>query len=254
MNTIAALEDLCFRDQGASMPAYPLASWTLPQYNVYIDVTSQQVRYAIWGLQLTASVVRKEGFWPIIARYFWQGDFAGRVDIGNKNRPYPPTDDSPLAKLSQGSVSSANTDIETNTTTNVTSSQVFVNTTAGIDLLGAARLTIVPNYNGASISPRAVFGTAINVMVLGAENGPNTYCLQLLRPEVEIRSEYDAQGQPLLKYKHAIRAMAILTEWMVMRNEFGEIDVDILRGGVLIGKARIKKRVRASESQGFGYL
>ena len=87
-------------------------------------------------------------------------------------------------------------------------------------------------------------------MVLGAENGPNTYCLRLLRPEVEVISELDRYGQPMLKYKHVIRAMAILMGWMVTRNEFGEVDVEILRGGIRIGESRIKKRrVGLGESQ-----
>jgi len=240
MNAITALEDLCFRDQSAPIPGYPIATWSLAQYGLYLEMSSLQVRYAIWGLQVTAGAVRKGEFWPIIGRSYWRGEFAGRVDIANKDDPL---DNADLAETEQRAQKT------TLNTATVRSSEVFLNSTTAIDLLDTMKLTIVPRYNGASISARSVFGTAINVMVIGAENGPNTYCLRLLRPEVEIITEYDAAGNPLLKYKSLIRAMGMLTTWMVGMDRFGEIDVEIRRGEILIGRARIKRRVRLSASE-----
>ncbi len=240
MNAVTALEDLCFRDQSAHLPGYPHNTWSLPQYDLYIEVSAQQVRYAIWGLQLTAGAVRKAGFWPIIGRVFWREDFAGRVDVANCDFPL---DSVELVDRKQG-----RGDVRSNGTVGVGGSGIFLNSTVAVDLLDTARLTIVPRYDGAAISARSVFGTAINVMVLGAENGPNTYCLRLVRPEVEVVTEYDAGGNPLLKYKYLIRSMRMLTTWMVEMDRFGEIDVDVRRDGILIGRARIRSRVRLSAS------
>ena len=234
MNTIAALEDLCFRSQGAYMPGHPRDKWSMPQHDLYIEISSQQVRFAIWGLQLTAGAVRKADFWPIIGRFYWREQFAGRVDIANSDYPLDGVDFATGKQQAD--------EVPSNTTANVSHSGIFTNTTTAVDLIDSAKLTIVPRYNGASMSARSVFGTAINVIVSGAEKGPDTYCLRLLLPEVDVVTEYDANGNPLLRYKYVIRAMGMLTTWMVGMERFGEIDVGVLRGGGLIGRVRVRKR------------
>ena len=251
MTTVTALEDLCFRDQSAAIPGYPHvpfrspATWSLPQYNVYVEISSQQVRYAIWGLQLAAGAVRKGGLWPVIGRYFWRGVFSGRLDLGNKKYPLPQMEGNNSVSAKQ---SNASGEARTDSATMVTSPYKLLNTTTAVDLLDGARLTIVPTYKGVSLSPRAVFGTAIDIMVLGAESGPNTYCLGLQRVGVEVVGEKDAAGEPLLKYKSLIRAMSILMSWMVAMDRFGEIDVEIRRDQTLVGRVRIKKRVSSIAS------
>ena len=244
MTAVTVLEDLCFRDQSAPIPGDPRipfrspATWSLPQYHVYLEISSQQVRYAIWGLQLTAGDIRKGGFWPVIARYFWRDQFVGRLDFANQGYPLPPLD--------QDIIAEGKPDITTNNGVSQSAatdgSGISLNATAAVDFVDGARLTIIPTYRGVPLSPRAVFGAAINAMVLGAEDGPETYCSALSRAEIEIIGKENAAGDPLLKYKSVIRAMSMLMSWMVVMNRFGEIDVQIQRNTVLIGTARIKKR------------
>ena len=247
MTAVTALEDLCFRDQSAIVPGYPdvpfqsPSKWSLPQYNVYLEVSSEQVRYAIWGIQLTTGAIRKGGFWPVIGRFFWDGQFAGRADIANQHYPLPPEESGILGNEKQGNATNHS---EVQLKAPIKSSDIFLNSTTAMYILDAARLTIVPTYRGDPLSPRAVFGTAINVMVQGAENGPETYCIRSQQAEVEIIGGNDASGEPLLKYKSVIRAMSMLTSWMVAMNRFGEIDVDIRRNAILIGRVRIKNRRR----------
>ena len=242
---VTALEDLCFRDQSATIPGYPHvpfrspATWSLPQYNVVLEISSQQVRYALWGLQLATGNLRKGGFWPVIARYFSRGIFAGRIDFANKDHPLPPMDESSLVG---GNWSNASDETGRNSTVLIKPTDRFINTTTAIDIGAGARLTINPVYRGVSLSSRTVFGAAIDVMVLGAEYGPDTYCLMLQRAGVQIVGLKDADGEPLLKYKSLIRAMSILMTWMVAMNRFGEVDVDILRDSTLIGRLRIQER------------
>ena len=249
MTVVTALEDLCFRDQSATIPGYPHvpfrspATWSLPQYSVFLEISSQQVRYAIWGLQLAAGDLRKGGLWPVIARYSWRGDFAGRLDFANKKYPLPPMDESsPVG----GKRSKASDEAGRKSTELVEPTDRFINTTTAIDLVDGARLTINPIFRGVPLSSRTVFGAAIDVMVHGAEYGPNTYCLNLQRAGVEIVGLKDADGEPLLQYKSLIRAMSILTSWMVAMNRFGEVDVDILRDTTLIGRVRIQKRMSST--------
>ena len=195
------------------------------------------MNYAIWGLQLTAGDVRKAGLWPVIARFEWQGEFAGRLDLGNRKFPLPPMD----------AVSLVGDGISNVTTALLQWNDTVLNSTLATGIVDGARLTIDPRYKGVPLSPRAVFGTAIDVMVMGADFGPGVYCDGLSQPGVEVIGMKDAAGQPLLKYKSLIRAMSILMSWMVNMERFGEIDVDILRSEVLIGQVRIQKRLRTAE-------
>ena len=249
MIVVTALEDLCFRDQSTTIPGYPHvpfrspATWSLPQYSVFLEISSQQVRYAIWGLQLAAGDLREGGLWPVIARYFWRGVFAGRLDFANKKYPLPPMDESTPV---DGKRSKASDEAGRISTALAEPTGKVINTTTAIDLVDGARLTINPIFRGGPLSSRTVFGAAIDVMVLGAENGPNTYCLRLQQAGVEIVGLKDADGEPLLKYKSLIRAMSILTSWMVAMNRFGEIDVDVLRDTTLIGRVRIQKRMSST--------
>ena len=251
MTTITALEDLCFRDQSATVPGYPHipfrspAMWSLPQYDIYLEISSQQVRYAIWGLQFAAGDVRKGGLWPVIARYFWRGDFAGRLDFANKNYPLPPEDENKSTNEQQ---SNSSVGAKANSSAMMSPAGIYPNTTAVTTFLEGARLTIRPAYRGVPLSPRAVFGTAIDIMVLGAEIGPDTYSQRLEWAGVEVIGEESAAGEPLLKYKSLIRAMGMLMPWMVAMDRFGEIDVEIQRDAVVIGRVRIRKRRRSVAS------
>ncbi|KAM0802790.1 hypothetical protein BDR22DRAFT_887138 [Usnea florida] len=227
MTVVTALEDLCFRDQSATIPGYPHvpsrspAIWSLPRYN------------------LAAGSLRARGLWPVIARYFWRGNFAGRLDFANKDHPLPPMEESsPVG----GNWSNASYDEGGNSIVLEEPTDRFINTTTAIDIVDGARLTIKPVFRGVPLGSRTVFGAAVDVMVLGAEYGLDTYCLMLQRVGVQIVGLKDADGEPLLKYKSVIRAMSILTTWMVFMNRFGEVDVDILRDRTLIGRLRIQAR------------
>lgn len=246
MTAVTALEDLCFRDQGAPVPGYPPipfhspATWSLAQYDVYLEVSSQQVRYAVWGIQCTAGDILKEGLWPVIGRFCWRGQFAGRLDLANKKYPLPPTD-----RISfNEEQTNASAEARGNSAKKASQAGEYSNVTLVADSMDGARLTIVPTYQGAQLSPRDVFGSAIDALVFGAEYGLDTYCLRLQRAGLDVVGQNDAAGEPLLKYKSLVRAMGILMPWMVAMNRFGEINVEIRRDAIPIGKVRIQKRVR----------
>ncbi|KAL8793870.1 MAG: hypothetical protein Q9195_003596 [Heterodermia aff. obscurata] len=241
MTAVTALDDLCFRDQSTPVPDYPHipfdqspVKWSLPQYEVYLEISSQQVRYAIWGLQYAAGALRPAGLWPVIGRFFWSGQFAGRLDFANKAYPLPPEE------ANHGITSDKSAGVEKESTAAADQTGIFSNASMVVGLFEGARLSIVPVYRAASLSARAVFGKAIDIMVLGAEHGPNTYCLRLQRGGVDVIGEMSAAGEPLLKYKSLIRAMSMLMPWMVTVGRFAAVDVQIRRDEVLIGRVRFQ--------------
>lgn len=246
MTAITALEDLCFRTQSAPLPDYPHipfqspVKWSLPQYDVYLEISSQQVRYAIWGVQYAAGALRKAGLWPAIGRFFWRGEFAGRLDFASKRFPLPPDErEHHLA----GPDRSGSFEVKGERAVAAAMTSISSNATMAVSIYEGARLSIVPIYRGVALSARAVFGSAIDTMVLGAEHGPDTYCLRLQRAGVDVIGERSAAGEPLLKCKSVIRAMSMLMPWMVTMGRFGEVDVQIRRDEVLIGRVRIERRI-----------
>ena len=248
MTAVTALEDLCFRDQSEPIPGNPdvpfrsPSSWSLPQYDIYLEISSYRVSYGIWALQLTTGDVAKAGLWPVIARCFAWGEFAGRLDFGNRKFPLPPMD-------AIVPVVGNSSNVSTNAAGLTGWSDRNLNSSLATGLVDGARLTIKPTFNGVPLSPRAMFGTAIDVMVLGAESGPNVYCDGYQRSGLEIVGAKDAAGQPLLKYKSLIRAMSILMGWVVSVNRFGELDVDIMRNSILIGTVKVRKRGRSASAE-----
>ena len=246
LTSITALEDLCFRPQSALLPDYPHipfqshAKWSLPQYDVYLEISSQEVRYAIWGVQYAAGALRKAGLWPLIGRFFWRGEFAGRLDFASKRFPLPPEG---IEHYLAGTDRRGNVEVKGESAAAAVKTGVSFNSTMAVSQYEGARLSITPIYRGVALSARAVFGSAINIMVLGAEHGPDTYCLRLQRAGVDVIGERSAAGEPLLKYKSVIRAMGMLMPWMVTIGRFGEVDVQIRRDEVLIGRVRIERRI-----------
>lgn len=245
MTTITAVEYLCFQSPTRPVPGdppiplRPQARWSLAQYDIYLEISSQQVVYAIWGLQIAAGDMRKGGFWPVIGRYSWQEEFVGRLDFGNRRYPLPGDE----GYNNGARQSNASFNAETNSSAALSSDSTVVS-----EPFDGARLTIVPTYRGERLSPRELFGTAIDIMVLSADYGLETYCLRLQRYGLVIIGAEDTRRQPLLKYKYLIRAMGMLLPWMVANGRLGEIDVKILRDGVVAGNVRIEKRRRSIAS------
>ena len=165
----------------------------------------------------------------------------GRLDFASKRFPLPPEEmERHLARPEQ----SGSLEVKGEPASAAATTKISSNTTMVVSLFEGARLSIVPIYRGVALSARAVFGSAIDIMVLGAENGPDTYCLRLQRAGLEVIGERSAAGEPLLKYKSVVRAMSMLMPWMVAVGRFGEVDVQIRRDEVLIGRVRIERRRR----------
>ncbi|MCJ1455180.1 hypothetical protein MMC28_005534 [Mycoblastus sanguinarius] len=220
MNAVACMEDMCL--QGGQ--AYIVRTWVLPQYEVKVHIaTTGNALYAAWGLQKTVAASIEGGFWPIVGRYFWRGQSKGHVDIG-----YRSISDN-ITEVNQGDI-------------NLVYPDLSINATGGIGTtLEAPQLEIVPHYRGLPMTARQVFGTALGVMVAGAEGGPENPCPGFANAEFEVEPELDAQGQPLLEYRQLIKAMKILTRWMVAKRYYAEIDIKLRRDGLEIAQARLKQ-------------
>ena len=190
-------------------------------------------------MQYAAGALRKAGLWPVIGRFFWRKNFVGRLDFASKRFPLPPDEtELHLARPDWRE----DVEVKGEPAAAAAKASIPSNATMLVSLYEGARLSIIPIYRGVVLSARAVFGSVIDIMVFGAEHGPDTYCLRLQRAGIEVIGERGAAGEPALKYKSVIRAMSMLMPWMVAVGRFGEVDVQIRRNGVLIGRVRIERR------------
>lgn len=54
MNAIYAMYDMCYIEQHANIPR---RVWSLPEFDVTVDILATETRFAIWGLQGAADAV-----------------------------------------------------------------------------------------------------------------------------------------------------------------------------------------------------
>ena len=107
--------------------------------------------------------------------------------------------------------------------------------------LHSPQLQVVPTYNGLPMTSNYIFTIALAIMVLGTEKGPQQACTGIRDGSFDMIPILDTRGQSLLKFHSLIKAMRVLTRWMVAKNRFGEVDVELWRDGVVIGIGRLKK-------------
>ncbi len=79
MNAIDTMYDLCNMEQNANVPR---RFWSLPGFDITVDITATEARYAIWGVQGTAEVDASSGLWPVISQLTLGGEMQGHVSIG----------------------------------------------------------------------------------------------------------------------------------------------------------------------------
>lgn len=223
MNAVTAMEDLCFIDQGADLRSRPPRSWSLPQYDLSIDIWTAEARYAVWALQLTVVVSNGVGYWPIIGKIYLHGVPEGRWNFQYRRESKRSTN---IRNLSLNSPAAD-----------------FTNTTTDLEVsLTAGQLRVIPRYNGAPMTVYDVFIKVLAVMGVGADNGPEEPCNSLSGVAgFEITPELDDRGQSRLKYRQVIKAMRILSRWMDGQERFGEVDFELQKDGVKIAQGRIQK-------------
>ena len=225
MNAITAMEDLCFINQRADLRSHPPRAWSLPQYDLSIDIWTAEARYAVWALQLTVVVSHNVGYWPTIGKIMLHGVPEGQWNFQYRQESKSSTVIGDVGDLSLTS-SAAN----------------FPNTTTDLKVsLTAGQLRVIPSYNGASMSTYDVFSKLLAIMGVGADNGPEELCSSFSGVRgFGITPEFDDGGQSRLKYRQLIKAMRILWRWMVGQERFGEVDFELQRDGVKIAQGRIQ--------------
>lgn len=226
MNAVAAMEAICLQYQGRDRID---GIWSLPQYDVAIRMSAEERppdRIAAWGLQRTVGVAVGVQFWPVTGRFLWHGLDQGLVVLGHR-------------EAARGGVGVGAEDVSL-----TVDDRDLVNDTStatmGTQLQATHQLAIVPTYRGVRMTATLVFATALAVMVAGAEQGPESACTGFHDPGVQLVPERDARGRPLITWSQVIKAMRLLTRWMVAQDRYEEIDLRILRDGRLIAKGRLK--------------
>lgn len=228
MNAVAAMEDLCFMNQYADLRQSPPRSWSLPQYDLLLDIWTSEVCYAVWALQLTVIVSHRLGYWSVIGTIMLHNIPEGRVRFQYR----PPSDDNStfVGNIENSTSNPSIADFPNNNTTDL-----------AVPLTAGEQVRVIPRYNGASISTYDVFSRALGAMVLTAAKGPDTPCNGIQGiPGLTVRPKRDDRGQSSLTYGHVAKGMSLLMRWMVAKKKFKEIEFELQSGGVKVGQGRIQ--------------
>ena len=231
MNALYAMYDLCFLDQQAPLL---LRAWSLPNYGLTVDITSTNTYLALWGVQATVSIDVDAGFFPIIAKLFWEENFKGQVGIFRR----PLSDHNITAP---GNIASLHDDImDTNSSLAIFLQSTNARTSLATSLDVGGELSIIQTFDGESLTSNYVFTVALAIMQVSAERGPDVPCLIIRVSNFDMTSELDAYGAPLLRYRHVIKAMRVVPGTMVKAGDFREIDIVLEKNGVKIAQGRLK--------------
>jgi len=228
MNAIYAMYDLCYMDQKAEILS---RFWSLPEFDLTVDITATEARYAIWGLQGSTDADVYAGCWPFISQLTLGGVMQGHVSI----RP------------SSQSRHLLAEEVQWNSTIAV--SMQPGNGTASLDTVSdlGGELDVHQTYNGADLDPKYVFSTCLKIMSYSAQFGPHTPAKEIdIDGGLVLTSDYDDTGKPLLRYRHVFKLMRVMANTMVRENHFGEMDVELWKYGRRIAWGRLKADVEAA--------
>ena len=255
---VTAMEDLAFMNQEANLPTRNARSWSLPQYDVRIYVRSTRVRWAIYGLLISVPAIgdARIAFRPCLIFLFLRGHEEGLIKFAHRDDPFSRraisrTGVSDVISPLKPSLNSSGDDVS-GVAADTFDSLLYVDDPEPSTLasnssrhgnrpLSVPQLRIVPRYNGVPMTSQSVFIAALSAMVLGAEKGPDTLCPRVTADEWELTPIIDVTGRSTMRFRSLIKAMRLLTGWMVAMNRYGEIDVELQRAGAVIGTVQLRK-------------
>lgn len=222
MNAIYAMYDMCYIEQHANIPR---RVWSLPEFDVTVDILATEARLAIWGLQGTADADAGAGVWPLISQLMLGGEIKGHISIKPRSE-------------SQGSSSTLSE------ATNTSSVSVHpVNAVSNFDTVFdlGGEMDVHQSYNGADLKPQYVFSLCLRVMSYGSQFGRDNPASMIDFDEgFVLRSEVDATGRPKLRYRHLSKLMRVVAKTMVRNSRFGEMDVELWKYGERIAWGRLE--------------
>ena len=208
-------------DQNAELPLTPINSWSLPQYDIIVNVASTRVQWAIYGLQLTVKIISGTpvAFQPCEGRFFWQRSYQGRINF--MRRGTGPTSllgahqatksDAPDLKtfFNKSLAGGAGADEGLNAILWTADPDISTiadnNSNSELTNLHSPQLQVVPTYNGLPMTSNSIFAIALAKMVLGAEKGPQQACTGIRDGSFDMVPILDTQGQSLLKFHSLIK-------------------------------------------------
>lgn len=222
INTLVAMYDLSFLPQQSVLPDWKL--WELPHYGVRVAAKTTQIRYAVWGLWQGVQRDANVGFWPMALKMSWGGDPVGQIVVAPRQ--------SPSSNLGDGLAFSAVQASSVNKTSSSFGSSP--------NDLGLPRFQYNITPNGHQITVKHLFQTTFATLVAAAEQGPSTPFPGWISDEFTFVPILDARRRPLMVYGNLIKAMTYLATTAVERNYFHEVDVEVVRDGVVIGWGRLR--------------
>lgn len=105
--------------------------------------------------------------------------------------------------------------------------------------VSAPQLEVIPTYNGQTMTVKDVFAIALDAMVLSAEKGSAEPVSRITTGTFDMLPICDAHEQTEFRYKSLVETMRILMRWMVAKKRFAEVDVELVRDGLVIALGRL---------------
>lgn len=229
MNAIYAMYDLCLLDVHAIVAR---KDWSLPNYDIVIDMAGYKTFFAIWGLQRTADPLVREGLYPMVSEMTLNGQTMGHVAIR------------PRKKLGGGLLEESHETITKIVSGRAPNATLPLGSIANL----GAEMDIHQTFEGAKLNPQYVFSTCLKTMSSAARYNRGDPASEISFVDgFALKSELDRKGEPLLKYRHVSKIMRAIADTMVKNDHFGEMNVELWKYGRRIAWGRLQGTPRLAD-------
>lgn len=179
------------------------------------------MRFGVYGLLSAALQGASAGFWPMVLEMRWDGVGVGRIDIAYRT-----------SRLGVGDEDAGWVGMNG-------SSSTSMRVGSGVEVAGV-RYDVRPS--GRSVAVGRVFQVALQTLVVVAEAGCRTAfrLLRLVGLGFVFVAEFDARGRSLMDHGDLSGVVTFLATDMVARGSFQEVDVSVVKDGVVVGHGNLR--------------
>lgn len=199
--------------------------WELPRYGVRVAAKTTQIRYAVWGLWQGVQRDVNAGFWPVALKMSWAGNSVGRIVVAPRQSLASNITDG-LTVPASGTSAAVQASGSNTTVSGSGSSPEF---------LGAPHFQYNITPHGRQITVKHLFQITFATLVTSADQGPSTPFPGWISDDFTFVPVLDARRRSLMVYENLIKAMTYLATTAVERNYFNEVNIEVIKDGVVIG-------------------
>ncbi|KAL8989828.1 MAG: hypothetical protein Q9177_001372 [Variospora cf. flavescens] len=176
-----------------------------------VSVEQPPSRFAAWAVQRTFEAAHTRDYVSIRSFMVWHGSIVGHIEFNRHEAN---------AVAGKSEIAGENRTLEVDNSTAINPAE----------FQDRHQLQLFPGYTGVLMPLYDVMLAILKVMVMSVEEGPDTWCDDIVLPHFTLRSER-VMGRPVLTWGDVLKMMRLLARWIVAQNSYQEVAFLIQKDG-----------------------